>query len=243
MAIDPKKRKKAEELIYSVMNALDVSETNSDHYKEQFAKMSDTQFENLFKGEFPLRFHIKPFEIEPQMKDIKRALKILDVPMLEKVNLPHVYKNSEGMPVQSKDCHVGYIHIKKVQQFLTKKNSMSTNIEQRDMKTGLLINYDKNGKTSDKETEALITMGLDNAVKEFTGFKADSINAKNIAYNTINTTGQLSLKDIPFDQEDSLAKNLMEVYMIGAMLKTNMITDSYLLPYYSRDKKKAIQRA
>jgi hypothetical protein len=243
MAITKAARDRSEKLIYEVMDALDKTKTNSDAYKKQFSKMDDAAFEKLFKGRFPLRFYTDTFNIEPKQQDLERAAKVLKIPLLEKVNLPHIYRNEEGVAVQSKICHVGYIHIKKVQQFLTKKNSMSTNIDSRDMKTGLLINYDKNGKTSDKEAEALITMGLDATVAEFTGFKADSINAKNIAYNTINTTGQLSLKDIPFDQEDSLAKKLMDVYMIGAMLKTNVITDSYLLPYYAKEKKNAVQRA
>ena len=242
MAITTKQRKEAEKLIYEVMLRLDPSESNSDHYKKIFSKMSDIQFEKMFKQEFPIRFHIKPFEIEPSLGDIKNALDFMNVPMLEKVNLPHIFINKDGESVQSKECMVGYLHIKKMQQFLTKKNSMSTNIDQRDMKTGLLINGDRNGKTSDKESESLIAIGLNNTAKEFNGFKADSINAKNIAYNTINNTGQVSLKDIPYDQEDMLSKNLMEVYMIGSMLKSNMITESYLLPYYSRDRKKSIQR-
>ena len=45
-----------------------------------------------------------------------------------------------------------------------------------------------------------------------------------------------------FLEEDSLAKNLFDTYMIGAGIKSNIITDSYLLPYYARNKKNAVSR-
>jgi len=242
MAITATARKKAEELIYKVMDALDSTKSNSDHYKQIFSKMSDIQFEKLFKQEFPLRFHERPFEIEPTEKDTRKALQILGVPKLEKVSMPYLYENKDGVPVQSKECQVGYIHIKKTQQFLTKKNSISTNIDLRDVKTGALLNADKKGKTSDREAEALVTLGLNQTLKEFTGFRADAMNSKNQAYNMINTTGKLNLDEITTEADDSVSKELYDSYMLGSMIKTNIITDSYLLPYYSKNKKKDISR-
>gem|GEM_PF-5024432 len=38
---------------------------------------------------------------------------------------------------------VVYIHIKKMKQFITKKNSAPSSIENRDMKSGLLVSHDK----------------------------------------------------------------------------------------------------
>ena len=39
-----------------------------------------------------------------------------------------------------------------MKQFITKKNSTPTGIDNRDMKSGLLVSFDKGGKTSDRET-------------------------------------------------------------------------------------------
>ena len=36
-----------------------------------------------------------------------------------------------------------YIHLKKMKQFITKKNSTPTGIDNRDMKSGLLVSFDK----------------------------------------------------------------------------------------------------
>ena len=91
-------RKKAEELIYAVMDKLDKDEYNSSYYKMLFAKMSDEQFMRFCKRDLPFRFHTKPFVVEPKMYEIEEALKILKVPLLEKVALPYLYKDKNGKP-------------------------------------------------------------------------------------------------------------------------------------------------
>ena len=154
------KRKKAEELIYAVLDTADKTHTNTDYYKAIFSKMSDKDFEEFWKRRLPMRFHIKSFEIEPKMYDIVDAFKVLDKPLLERVKLPYVYTNSNGDPVETAECLVVYIHLKRMKQMLTKKNHTSINIDKRNPKTGLLISDDKGGKETDREFESLATMGL-----------------------------------------------------------------------------------
>lgn len=237
-----KQRQEIEALIYSVFDTLDKTKTNSEHYKKIFAKMNDSEFKKFISLRFPYRFHVTPFKIEPTMDDVKKACNKLGVPLLEKVNLPYLYENKDGKPVTTKECLVGYVHLKKVQQFITKKNSMSIDISQRDMKTGLLTGHDKNGKTSDREMESLAALGLENTMKEFAKPKADAMKAKNAMYNTINTTGMVSLKDLPDEIDDSLSKNLLNVYLLGAHINTNLVNQDYYLPYTMKNKKKQVTR-
>ena len=138
-----KKRQQAEELIYNVMDALDKNEYNSSYYKGIFAKMDDDEFIKFCQRNLPFRFHTKPFVVEPKMYDIEEALNILGVPLLEKVALPYLYTDKDGNPVWSKEAMVIYIHLKKMKQFITKKNSTPTGIDNRDMKSGLLVSFDK----------------------------------------------------------------------------------------------------
>jgi hypothetical protein len=240
--ITDKQRKEAEAVIYQVFDALDPTKSNSEHYKAIFAKMSNEEFVKFASLDFPYRFHHRPFEIEPSMDHIKKAADIIKVPLLEKVNLPYLYTDKNGVAVNTKECIVGYNINKKVQQFITKKNSMSTDISQRDMKTGLLTGHDKNGKTSDREMEALSVMGLDKTMTELSRPRADAMKSKNIMYNNINNTGQVSLEDIPIDIDDSLAKNLLNTYLVGSLLNTNLINQDYYLPYTLKNKKKQISR-
>ena len=224
-----KKRKEVEEQVYKVMDILDPTKQNSQFYKAKFAKMNDKQFMNFFSQDFPLKFQTRLFEIEPSMKQISDTLDYIHVPMIEQMNLPFEYRAKDGTPVKSDDALILYVPIRKVKQFLSKKNSMSTNISNRDMKSGLLQTVDKNGNTSDREMESLAVMGLDASMKELATYRADSMNAKDEFYSMINTTGMVRQSDVDVETSDSLARNELNVYLLGAGLNSNLINEGNYL--------------
>lgn len=226
-----KQREEIEALVISSMDILDKSKTNSDYYKDLFARMSDTQFEKFIAKRFPFKFQYRPSVVEPSMDDVTKALDYIGVPLMEKVYEPNVYVNKDGVPVNTKEALVVYIHHKPVQQFITKKNKWSMDTSNRDMKTGRLVGADKGAVTSDREFESMAVQGMDKTMREFYTIKADSMNAKNLTNNIIGSTGMLRLDDIPIDREDSLSKNLMNVYMIGAHLNSNLLNEGNYTPY------------
>lgn len=236
------KRKKVEELAYDVFDILDPSGTNTEYWKKHFAKMSDTQFNNWLKGKFPYRFQMRPFDIEPDLSTAKKALDRLGVPLTETVAEPFLYTDPNGNPVWSKPTYVGYIHLKKLKQFITKKNHLSINIDQRDMKSGQLLGEDKSARQSDREFEALQVMGLDYTTMEFSKIKADAMDIKNQANNTINLVGDLRASDLSIDPRDSLAKNMISAYMLASHLQTNLVNSDYMLPITLKNKKTRIER-
>lgn len=225
-----KQRKEAEELIYNVMDAADSSGTNSTYYKNLFSKMSDEDFTNFCSRRLPFRFHFETFHSEPKMYEIINAFKVLKKPLLERVKLPYVYINSKGEPVETQECMVIYIHLKRMKQMLTKKNHTSIHISQRDMKTGLLLSDDKGGKETDREFESLATMGLDYTIDEFARSRADAMEAKTQMQNAILNKGFVSDEDIQLTHTDSIAKNLFNAYLIGAHIHSNLIDTGYLTP-------------
>lgn len=235
-------RKKAEALIYSYMDAVDKTKRNGDYYRELFASMSDAQFKKFISKQFPYKFQPKPFVIEPTMQDAVDGLNVLKVPLLEKVYLPATYTNAKGEAICTQPCLVLYIPQKKMKQFITKKNSMSTNISERDLKSGLLVNVDKNGKTSDREFECLGIMGLDNTIEELSRTRADSMNAKDTAYAIISTVGKVSKNDVPLSQDDSLSKNLLNVYMLGCGLNSNLVNQDLYLPSTIKARERKVER-
>lgn len=237
-----KQRAEAERVVYDTMDALDPTKSNSEYYKGLFAEMTDEQFLKFVKKSLPFKFQVRPFEIEPDIDKCNKAAKVLDIPLIESVSLDYMYTTKEGKAIESLPCLVGYIPVKKMKQFITKKNSMSTNISERDMKTGLLVNFDKNGKTSDREMESLAVMGLYNTMKELSRPRADSMEAKSIMYGEINATGQVSLNDIPVEEDDSLAKNLINVYLLGSLINTNLVNQDYILPKTLKDKERSVER-
>lgn len=236
------KRKKAEQIVYDVMNALDKTGANAEYYKKKFAKMNDKEFLKFISLKFPYRFQTRVFKIEPTMVDVYDAAKIIDCPITEKVRLPYLYTDKDGNPVSTKECLVVYSSLKKVKQFISKKNSMSVDIDMRDNKTGLLISQDKNGKTSDREMESLAVMGLTQTMRELSRPRADAMEAKSAMYSTISTNGAVSLKELPDAPDDSIAKNLLNVYLLGAGLDSNLLNREGMLPITYKNRQRSTRR-
>lgn len=238
-----KERLESERLVYKVMDILDPSGENKEFWMNEFSNMTDEQFKKYIQRHYPFYFQVGAFK-EPKIDQIVRALKEINVPLLEDVYMPYKYKDPKtGKPVKSKKCLVVYIHIKRMKQLLTKKNGMQISANIRDMKTGLLTGVDKNGKESDREFETLAVFGLMNTAKEMSRPRADSMDDKDIMNNTIKNLGQVTLEELPEDISDSLSKNLLNAYFIGAQLYTNIVEkDEYMLPYTVKDKDKRLER-
>ena len=230
------KRQQAEELIYKIYDTVDPSKTNSDYYRKIFAKMTDKDFTEFCKRRLPFRFHNSVFKVEPKMYEIIDAFKVLNKPLLEKVKLPYVYKNAKGEPVETQECLVIYIHLKRMKQMLTKKNNTAMNIENRDMKTGRLLGNDKGGQETDREFESLAIMGLDWTMDEFARPKADATDAMTQMSNSILANGYVSDKDLQVSSDDSLGKNLLNAYLLGAHIASNLVDIDYMTPYTAKNR-------
>ena len=68
------------------------------------------------------------------------------------------------------------------------------------------------------------------------------MNAKSIAYQTISTLGRISESEIPIDEEDSIAKNTLNAYMVSALINTNILNKDYMLPKTLADRKQKVVR-
>lgn len=235
-------RLEAEKLIYDTFDKVDKTGANTEYYKQLFATMSDEQFFKFFKRRLPLRYHTEIFKNEPKMSDIFDGFKVLDKPLLEKVKCPYLFKDENGEPIETKECLVIYIHLKRMKQMLSKKTTVAIDIDKRDMKTGRLLGEDKGGQETDREFEALAAMELNYAMDEFARPKADSMKMKTQMQNAIMTKGTVSINDLDYAKDDSLAKNLLNVYLIGANIHSNLIDEDYLTPYTISNKQQSIER-
>jgi hypothetical protein len=235
------KRAEVEKYIYDVLDAADVTHTNSDYYKALFATMDNTQFYNFFTKRMPIRFHQAAFKVEPKMYELINAFKILGAPLFEEVNLPYLYTDSNGKPIRSKECLVIYLHIKRMKQMLSKKNSTAISISNRDMRTGLLVSHDKGGKESDLEFTTLAVTGLDHTMDEFARVRGDAMRSKEELYNIISTKGAVTEGEVQPEPDESLAANYLYCYLLGANIVSNVAgaeDSGYITPFTMRNKKR-----
>lgn len=240
--ITKKQREEIEKTVIEFFDILDKSGTNSNYYRELFADMSDAQFVKFLSKKYPFRFQMRQTVTEPTMDDIIKACDYTGVPLLEEIYLPNLYKNKDGKAVKTAKCMVGYQPIKKVQQIVTKKSKWAVEVENRDMRSGRLIGADKGAATSDREFESLVTLGLTDTMYEFTKPKADYMKAKSAMNAAISTKGYVTRDDIPDDPDDSLSRNMVDVYMTSALLATNLVNGDGYTQYTLKNRARSIER-
>ena len=85
-------------------------------------------------------------------------------------------------------------------------------------------------------------MGLEYTMDEVARPKADAWAAMTQMSNTIMAKGFVSDDDIQVAKDDSLGKNLLNVYLIGAHIHSNLIDIDYTTPYTAKNKKHDIER-
>ena len=240
MALAHKVRVKMENYIYDVFSRLDPTGTNTKFYKTFFSKMTDKEFDAFFKEFFSdkkayLVLNIELYQNEPTMESIEKTAKFMCVPLYEYVVQPYFSRDKNHPMVTRYPVPVGYIHEKRVQQTAMKKNTTSIDISMRDAKLNQVIGADKNARQSIDENYALMALGAKKASKEFMSFRADDGIMKEQAYERIRQFGYVSMEDLPDKVENKDSVNMLDAYLIGMGIKSDLITDGYTVTKTTMD--------
>lgn len=233
--ITREKRAKMEKLIWDYFMAMDKSGQNANRYKEFFAAMSDTQFDSWFKeffeqpDDYVLVLDTLDYKNDITMEDIEDGAKVLDIPLFETFYDPHLTMDKDRVIATKEPVPVGYLHIKRPQQTVAKKNGISTNIDKRSAVTGQVSGKDKNGRDSDIESSMLVTLGMEKTLKELNGFRADDLVAKQQALQGIYAKGYLTLDELDDDPANKTTLNTVNAYLLGMCLNSDLITKGSLL--------------
>lgn len=226
------KRKEICEKIYTVMSLLDKTGKNLEKYQNMLEPMSDDQFDKFIKDflkDDSRNFYLEvlPNKNEPSLRDIKKTLEYLKVPMDEYIYYRHDGNKSNPLRTRYK-VPVGYIHLKRLQQMLQKKNTYSMSIDKRSLKTNQVTGEDKIARITDVENYSLTAIGADEALKEFLGPRADSEDSKLEMYKQISNQGYTYLKDLPNDISKKRTLNTINSYLIGAGLASDLVGEDFL---------------
>lgn len=234
MAISKEKREKMEALIYKFFDAMDPTGTNTTKYRLLFQSMDDKKFDSYFKSLFAseidyLTLDIVDYERDLKMEQVEAGAKVLGIPLYEKVALPYANMDKNNPTITKYAVPVGYVHIKRVQQLRSKKNTTSIETSERSATTGQVTGHDKNSRENDTEVFALVTLGADATLKEFLGPKADDLVMKAEMANQISTNGYVDLDKLTSKVENKTTLNTLDTYLICMGLKSDLVTDGLVL--------------
>lgn len=223
------KRAKVTKLILESLALVDRSGLNVEKYKKFFDSMNDTEFKKYmddFTKDPDKNFYLEllPNKSEPSIYDIENLLKKLNIPKEE-----YVYYRDNGFkdnPIRSRElCSVGYVNVRRLQQILSKKNTYSLDIDNRNTKTGQVSGDAKIARISDAELYGLTVFQADAAIKEFYSARADNMVAKNDMYSKISKYGYVYLDELSSDITKNQTLNTINTYLLGAGIKSDLVED------------------
>lgn len=224
-------RKQIMDLIKKVYDILDKTGLNTQAQLDHWNKLSETAFTREFKKflEDPkanFTLEVLPNKNEPSLRDIRNALKAIKIPENEYVYFRHMGEK----PVRTRyEVPVGYLHIKRLQQILSKKNAYSLDVSSRNMKTNQVTGADKIARISDLEVTALSAINADNVLKEFLSARSDDSQAKHALYQQIATYGYAKLEELPDKLENKQTLNTISYYLTAAGIENDMLVDDRAL--------------
>lgn len=235
------KRKELMDYLCKVMDLLDPSGENSKLYHLRLDHMSDKEFDKFIRNFFEdekanFYLEIVEFERDLTLDNIIKCSEFMKVPLFEKVAIPYLTYDYNNVVVTPQEVPVGWIHEKRMEQTLLKKNAGSLDITKRNPKTGQVVGDDKNARNSDVETFSMVAIDANEALKEFMGPRADNMKSKNEMYNLISKNGFVSLEDLSNEPEDKVAVNTLDVYFTMQGLRTNLVSPVDLIPMSKKKK-------
>ena len=229
------KRKKIEKLIFDFYSALDPSGNNSERYRNLFADMNDKEFNKFIndilsndKENFILG--IVELEHSINMENAENAAKVLNIPLMEYVYMPHLSKDKNNSIVSKEKCLVGYFNVKRTQQLLHKKNGLSISNEKRSMLTGQVTGDDKNARNSDIEASILVSLGAEHILQELHGPRADDHVMQTQMNTSIKNKGYALLEEMDNFSTNKITLNTINVFLLSMGLMSDLVTDTYILP-------------
>jgi hypothetical protein len=229
-----------EKIIYDTMDAIDPSGNNTIKYQTLFGDMNDKEFEKFMKdflNNDDEQFVLDIIEYEHDLKfsQCEAAAKVLGIPLMEYVYMPHLSMDKKNVIVTKEKCLVAYINVKRTQQLLHKKNGLSVSNEKISSLTGQVVGDDKNARDSDIEAILLVALGADKILQEFHGPRADDLVMKRELRQSISEKGYVELDELTNSRLNKTTLNTVNTFLLSMNFKSDLITSSYILPKVSEE--------
>lgn len=221
---------KIKELILKFYTTIDPSGINTKIWKDRFSSMSDAELKKYLKDLDFFRLHSLPYKNQPKYADIKKALNLVGKEMEETIYYQTETVNGDIEKIKVKrKMPVIYLHIKRLQQIVSKKNNFSFSADKRNALTNQVTSDDKVANNTNMESYALNVYGADGILREMLGARSDNAEAKSLMYKDISEKGQFYLEDIDEDIKKKSVINMLDIYLLGAGLKSDLVSPGLTL--------------
>lgn len=178
---------------------------------------------------------IVDFERDVKMEHCEAAAKVIGIPLMETVFMPHITMDKNNVVATKEKCLVGYLNVKRTQQMVQKKNAVSISNEKKSALTGQVVNKDKNARDTDIEASMLVALGADKILQEFHGPRSDDPVMKRQMNKSISTKGYVLLDELDNLPTNKVTLNTVNAFLLGAGIKSDLISDTYILPKTSEE--------
>ncbi len=226
-------RKKIMDLIVGTYNRLDPSGYNTDLIKAELKGMSDKQLKKYLEdicdpeSHTNFRFYAKPYDRDEKSKlSIEKganACKFLGVPLTERIHVPNIYKDENGVGVLSEPVFVAPIHMAVLQQLIKHEAHTVTEDDTSDALTGQVAGHSRGGKISNTTVGSwMVRENATPIIDEMFKFRSSNIEARNDMVNKIITDGSVSQNDIDSDVKNNRTLRYANEIMTGMMLGSEM---------------------
>lgn len=215
-----------------------VAEGNYKRIQAQFKVMSDEDFYKWAmwcgeQNENTIHLYEEPFK-DIKLTDIQKAADYLKLPLEEYIYYHDADK--DGLRSATK-VSVGYLHCRRMEQMLSKKNHYTFSNDQISPFTG-----DVSGKESkvsgfsEAEATAVMSWNAPNLLKEIYGPRSTSQGMKNEMYRIIARDGSVSMSELEEKDsiEDHTVLNTLNTYMLASGIRSDLIGTTMKTPYTIR---------
>ena len=228
-------RKNIEKLIYDTFDELDPSGLNTTKYKNMLSTLDDKAFETWMKkflsnDNEQFIMDIIEYDTDIKLENCEAAAKVLNIPLTERVFMPHLNMDKNNAIVSKEKVIVGYINPKRMQQLLYKKNGLAVSNEKTSHITGQVTGEDKHARDSDIEATMLMSIGADKIIREFHGPRADDPVMRTQAAQKIAEKGYVELEELDDDRRNKVTLNTVAMYLISMGLEHDLLGNTYVLP-------------
>lgn len=241
------KREKITKLVLDTCKVIHggVIDPNYKRLKAQFDLMSDKDFMEWANWcgqelDHTIQMYEEPFK-DVKLEDLEKAAKHIGIELEEYVY--YYDKNKDGLRTATK-VPVGVLHIKRMQQLLSKKNRYTLDNSKVSLMTGQVTGESKVAAISDAEATAVLSWDADKVLAELYGPRSGSQKMKQEMYKRIANDGYVTLADLKEvdDNESHSASQTINIHLLASGIRSDLVSNNLKTPYTVRLESELIKR-